>query len=139
MINELNHFGIVVRDLDASLAFYQGAFGARIVFRNIIAASSTDVVYLQIAGGLIELLHPQEPAADETFGITHIAFMTDDLDADYDRGSAGLPQRPERRPGRAPTARPCNAQRADPTPSCGRLRPLHPAGQRPDWRAGVLR
>ncbi len=85
MINELNHFGIVVRDLDASLAFYQGAFGARVVFQKIVPASKTDIVYLQIAGGMIELLHPQEPADDETFGITHIAFMSDDLDADYQR------------------------------------------------------
>jgi len=34
MIEELNHFGIVVRDLDASLAFYQRAFGAVIVFQS---------------------------------------------------------------------------------------------------------
>ncbi len=85
MIKELNHVGIVVRDLDASLAFYQRAFGAVIVFQSIIPASQTDVVYLQIAGGMIELLHPRNPSPDESFGITHIAFMTDDLDADYRR------------------------------------------------------
>ena len=85
MIKELNHSGIVVRDLDASLAFYQRAFGAVIVFQSIIPASQTDVVYLQIAGGIIELLHPRTPGRDESFGITHIAFMSDDLDGDYQR------------------------------------------------------
>ncbi len=94
MIKELNHFGIVVRDLDASLAFYQKAFGAVIVFQSLIPASQTDVVYLQIGGGLIELLHPRTPADTETFGITHIAFLTDDLDTDYERlvanGADGL-------------------------------------------------
>jgi predicted enzyme related to lactoylglutathione lyase len=85
MINELNHFGIVVRDLDDSLAFYQRAVGAVIVFQSVIPASQTDVVYLQIAGGMIELLHPRTPGPDESFGITHIAFMSDDLDADYQR------------------------------------------------------
>ena len=64
---------------------------------------------------MIELLYRAEPPPDETFGITHIAFMSDDLDADYARltapgykglvaprvagsgvGPAGLPQRSER-------------------------------------------
>jgi catechol 2,3-dioxygenase-like lactoylglutathione lyase family enzyme len=83
LIYELNHFGIVIRDLDASLDFYQGALGAKEVFRGFIPASQTDIVYLQIAGGMIELLHRADPPADERFGITHIAFSTDSLDADY--------------------------------------------------------
>ena len=43
------------------------------------------MIYLLIGGGLIELLHRAEPGPDEKFGITHIAFMSDDLDADYAR------------------------------------------------------
>jgi lactoylglutathione lyase len=83
VIYELNHFGIVVKDLKKSLDFYQDALGAKIVFQSIIPSTQTDVVYLQIAGGLIELLHRADPAPDEVFGITHIAFMSDDLDGDY--------------------------------------------------------
>lgn len=87
MINELNHFGIVIRDLEKSLAFYQDVLGAKIVFQGVIPATETstqtDVVYLQIHGGMIELLHRVNPAPDETFGITHIAFLTDSLDADF--------------------------------------------------------
>jgi catechol 2,3-dioxygenase-like lactoylglutathione lyase family enzyme len=85
MIHELNHFGIVVKDLQKSLDFYQGLFGAKVVYRGFIPPTKTDVVYLLIAGGMIELLHRAEAPADETFGITHIAFMSDDLDADYAR------------------------------------------------------
>lgn len=88
MIYELNHFGIVVRDLKTSLAFYQDILGAKIVFKGIIPSTQTDVVYLQIAGGLIELLHRAAPGPDEVFGITHIAFMSDDLDADFARLTA---------------------------------------------------
>jgi catechol 2,3-dioxygenase-like lactoylglutathione lyase family enzyme len=88
VFTELNHFGIVVRDLDASLGFYEDLFGARVVFRKKIPSSDTDVVYLQIAGSLIELLHPAAPAADEQFGITHIAFLTDSLDDDFARLTA---------------------------------------------------
>ena len=85
MIHELNHFGIVVKDLKKSLAFYQDVLGAKVVFEGFIPPTRTDVVYLLISGGLIELLHRAEPPADETFGLTHIAFMSDDLDADYAR------------------------------------------------------
>jgi predicted enzyme related to lactoylglutathione lyase len=85
VIYELNHFGIVVRDLERSLAFYQDQLGAKIVFQRFVESTKTDVVYLQISGGLIELLHPAQPRPDENFGVTHIAFLTDDLDADFDR------------------------------------------------------
>jgi catechol 2,3-dioxygenase-like lactoylglutathione lyase family enzyme len=85
VIYELNHFGIVVKDLEKSLAFYRGLMGAEIVYKGFIPSTKTDVVYLLIAGGMIELLHRAEPPANETFGITHIAFMTDSLDADYER------------------------------------------------------
>jgi catechol 2,3-dioxygenase-like lactoylglutathione lyase family enzyme len=85
VIYELNHFGIVVKDLEKSLAFYQGLLGAEIVYKGFIPPSKTDVIYLIISGGLIELLHPAEPGPDTQFGITHIAFMSNDLDADYAR------------------------------------------------------
>lgn len=85
MIYELNHYGIVVKDLKKSLAFYQGLFGAEIVYQGVIPSSKTDVTYLLIAGGLLELLHRADPPADEKFGITHSAFLTNSLDADYQR------------------------------------------------------
>jgi catechol 2,3-dioxygenase-like lactoylglutathione lyase family enzyme len=96
VIHEFNHYGIVVRDLKASLAFYEGLMGAKIVYRGYIPPSKTDVIYLQIAGGMIELLAPAEPGPNETFGITHLAFMTDDLDSDFahlvEKGYKGLVQ-----------------------------------------------
>jgi catechol 2,3-dioxygenase-like lactoylglutathione lyase family enzyme len=85
VIYELNHFGIVVRDMQKSLDFYQNLLGARVVYEGYIPPSKTKVRYLLISGGLIELLGPEEPAADAVFGITHIAFMSNDLDADYAR------------------------------------------------------
>jgi catechol 2,3-dioxygenase-like lactoylglutathione lyase family enzyme len=85
VIYELNHFGIVVKDLERSLAFYKDILGAKEVYRGFIPPSKTDVVYLLIAGGMIELLYTPEPAPNTQFGITHIAFMSNDLDADYAR------------------------------------------------------
>jgi catechol 2,3-dioxygenase-like lactoylglutathione lyase family enzyme len=83
VINELNHVGLVIRDLQKSLDFYEGILGARVVYSGFIPPSKTEVRYLQIGGGMIELLAPQEPASDTVFGITHVAFMSDDLDADH--------------------------------------------------------
>lgn len=83
MIYELNHVGIVIKDLEKSAAFYEDVLGARVVARNFIPSNQTDVAYVQIAGGMIELLHRRRPSPGDVFGITHIGFMTDDLDADY--------------------------------------------------------
>lgn len=83
MLYELNHVGIVVGDLDASLAFYEGVLGARTVFRRFVESTQGDVLYLQVGNSLIELLHSHDRAEDSRTGITHIAFMTDDLDGDY--------------------------------------------------------
>jgi hypothetical protein len=57
--------------------------GAKVVLKDFIPSNQTDVVYVQIAGGMIELLHRRQPAAGEVYGITHIAFLSDDLDTDY--------------------------------------------------------
>jgi catechol 2,3-dioxygenase-like lactoylglutathione lyase family enzyme len=49
--------------------------------------SSTRVnrVHVQIATGLVELLHNEEVDPDATYGLNHVGFMTDDLDGDYAR------------------------------------------------------
>lgn len=83
MVYELNHFGIIVHDLEKSLDFYQRLFGAQLVFEGIIESTKTDICYLQIHGGMIELLYPHEPGNDDEFGVNHIAFLSNDLDGDY--------------------------------------------------------
>ncbi|WP_411721551.1 VOC family protein [Mycetocola sp.] len=84
MIYELNHFGIFVRDADASLAFYR-ALDARIVFHHSSPDSGLQIVYLQLAGSMIELIYAPDPGPDAVFGINHLAFMSDDIDSDFDR------------------------------------------------------
>ncbi|MEQ7126225.1 VOC family protein [Actinopolymorpha sp. B11F2] len=92
MIYELNHVGVRIRDLDESLAFWVGILGAKVVSEAFIPSSRTDCVYLQIADGMVELLRPAEPPPGTTFGLDHIAFMTDDLDGEHQRVvAAGAP------------------------------------------------
>lgn len=85
MIYELNHVGMRIRDLSASLAFYVDQLGAVVVDELFIPNGQTDRVHIQLAGGLIELLHPHQPGPDVTWGVDHIGFMTDDLDGDHAR------------------------------------------------------
>jgi catechol 2,3-dioxygenase-like lactoylglutathione lyase family enzyme len=84
VIYELNHVGGRVQDLEASLAFYTG-LGAEVVDRLFMTSSRVNRVHVQIATGLVELLHNEEPDPDATYGLNHVGFMTDDLDADYAR------------------------------------------------------
>ena len=82
MIYELNHVGGRVRDLEASLDFYIG-LGAEVVDRLFMPNNRVHRVHIQLATGLVELLYHEDPDPDATYGLNHVGFMTDDLDADY--------------------------------------------------------
>ena len=84
MIYELNHVGGRVRDLEASLEFYSG-LGAEVVDRLFMPNSRVHRVHIQLGTGLVELLYHEDPDPDATYGLNHVGFMTDDLDADYAR------------------------------------------------------
>ncbi|MER7247477.1 VOC family protein [Kribbella sp. NPDC000426] len=84
MIYELNHVGGPVQDLDASLSFYDG-LGAAVVDRLFMSTARVHRVHIQVATGLVELLHREEPDPEATYGLNHVGFMTDDLDGDYAR------------------------------------------------------
>jgi catechol 2,3-dioxygenase-like lactoylglutathione lyase family enzyme len=85
VIYELNHVGARIRDLDASLAFYTETIGAEVVDRLFMSGTRVNRVHVQIATGLVELLHNEEVDPDATYGLNHVGFMTDDLDGDYAR------------------------------------------------------
>ncbi|WP_022882784.1 VOC family protein [Gryllotalpicola ginsengisoli] len=80
MIRELNHLGILVRDYDASVAFYT-ELGGRVVFERRPPEHGTDLCYLQLGQGLIELIG----AGERPLGASHLAFLVDELEADFRR------------------------------------------------------
>ena len=80
MISELNHVCIHSSAFEADLLFYTGTLGGRI-FRDITPVKGgTRFVYIQLGGGIVELVAAQS-AADA--GYNHVAFYldADDLDA----------------------------------------------------------
>jgi catechol 2,3-dioxygenase-like lactoylglutathione lyase family enzyme len=83
MIHELNHIGIVVTDLDKSVDFYTRLLGAKKVWGTIVEAAGMDIVYLQLAQGLVELLSFTDNALP--IGTNHLGFYSDNLDEDFAR------------------------------------------------------
>lgn len=85
MITEINHVGIRNRDMERTLAYY-AALDAQIVFDEMIPGPQIRIVYLQLGDGLVEFIGPPAGAeADTSHGIDHLAFLTDDIDADHAR------------------------------------------------------
>lgn len=84
MIYELNHLGLFVRDIRASLDFY-AALGARVVFHETIVGTPVQIAYVQLAGGLIEFIYDPEALTPVPYGPDHLAFLSDSLDVDYAR------------------------------------------------------
>lgn len=83
MIHELNHIGIVVSDLDASVDFYTKLLGAKRVWGAKMEASGLEIAYLQLAQGLVELLSFTDNAMP--IGTNHLGFYSDNLDEDFAR------------------------------------------------------
>jgi methylmalonyl-CoA/ethylmalonyl-CoA epimerase len=93
MIGRLNHVAIVVPDLAAAAARYQGALGAEVSAPHALPAHGVTVVFVELADSKIELLEPlgadspvrgfleRNPAG----GMHHLCFEVDDIIAARDR------------------------------------------------------
>ncbi len=81
----LGHVAFRVRDLEASIAWYAAAFGAREAFRANRDDGTPQLVYIELVPGqFIELFpggrnRPTEPA--ERLGYAHTCLLVDDLTA----------------------------------------------------------
>ena len=103
MITGFHHFEITTADADRQAAFYGEHFGMRLVSDREIAPGGFTEKVTGVAGrprpdrpppgvGLnFELLEYREPGGDERArepnhaGSAHLCFVTDDIEADYDR------------------------------------------------------
>lgn len=106
MIEKIRHTGIVVTDLDSSLAFYRDLLGMKISRRmeesgsfldTILALKNARVTTVKMTtpdGQMVELLsfHSHSPKHREQslihWGPTHIAFTVTDLNREYQRLTA---------------------------------------------------
>ncbi len=98
MITQIDHIGIAVRDIDASMNLYRTIFGVEHFHREQVPTQGVDVASFELNGVRIELtaaLSETSPIA--TFiakrgeGIHHVAFRSDTIQEDLDRlGSDGV-------------------------------------------------
>jgi methylmalonyl-CoA/ethylmalonyl-CoA epimerase len=84
-LTELDHVGIAVRDLDATVAWYQQMFGAEVVHRERIESDGVDEALIKVADSYIQLLTPytdSSPLAKymekNGEGLHHVGYRVDD-------------------------------------------------------------
>ncbi len=84
MLEEIDHVGIAVNDLEAAVKFYEDAFGAVVVHREVIESDGVEEALINVAESYIQLLtpmHDESPVAKfiakRGEGIHHIAYRVD--------------------------------------------------------------
>ncbi len=88
MFNRVDHIGVAVEDLDASLELYERDYGMTLVHREIVAEQGVEAVLLDVGENHIELLAatgPDTPVgkfiAKNGPGMHHVAYQVDDIEA----------------------------------------------------------
>ncbi len=88
-VTHIDHVGIAVADLDASIAFYEKAYGMRCVHVEVNQEQGVREAMLEVgeSGSYIQLLSPLNPdttigkfLAKSGPGIQQMAYRVDDLD-----------------------------------------------------------
>ena len=88
MFNRVDHIGVAVEDLDASLELYERDYGMTLVHRETIAEQGVEAALLDVGENHIELLAatgPDTPVgkfiAKKGPGMHHVAYQVDDIES----------------------------------------------------------
>jgi methylmalonyl-CoA/ethylmalonyl-CoA epimerase len=88
MFNRVDHIGVAVEDIDASLELYERDYGMTLVHREVVADQGVEAVLLDVGENHIELLAPTGPdtpvgkfIAKKGPGMHHVAYQVDDIEA----------------------------------------------------------
>jgi methylmalonyl-CoA/ethylmalonyl-CoA epimerase len=98
MFTRIDHIGVAVTDLDASIALYEQTFGMELVHRETVTEQGVEAVLLDVGENHVELLAPlgdDTPVgkflAKKGPGIHHVAYQVRDIDATLEAlGAAGM-------------------------------------------------
>jgi methylmalonyl-CoA/ethylmalonyl-CoA epimerase len=87
MFERIDHIGVAVADLDASLDLLAGTFGMPVAHREVVTEQGVEAVLLDVGENHVELL---APLADDTPvgrflarqgpGLHHVAYQVVDID-----------------------------------------------------------
>lgn len=88
MIEQLDHVGIVVDDLEAAIAMYEQKFQMDEPYREVLEEQNVEVVLFDVGPNHVELLRPLHPETScgrflekRGPGIHHIAYAVEDIRA----------------------------------------------------------
>ena len=88
MVKKLDHIGIAVKDLEASLKFYEGVLGLKSAGMEVVEEQKVRVAFLPIGDTEVELLESTDDdgpiakfIAKNGEGIQHMAYRVDDIEA----------------------------------------------------------
>lgn len=87
MIQQIDHIGIAVKDLEKASRYYQESLGLELHGIEEVASQKVKTAFFETGGVHIELLEATDPASPiakfiekKGEGIHHIAFRTDDIE-----------------------------------------------------------
>lgn len=88
MLLALDHTGVAVADLDASIPFYRDTLGMVLTHRETIVEQGVEAALLDVGDSHVELIAPLGPdtgvakfLARRGPGLHHLAYRVDDIDA----------------------------------------------------------
>jgi methylmalonyl-CoA epimerase len=88
MFTRVDHIGVAVEDLDASLELYERDYGMKLVHRETVAEQGVEAVLLDVGENHVELLAatgPDTPVgkflAKKGPGMHHVAYQVEDIEA----------------------------------------------------------
>jgi methylmalonyl-CoA/ethylmalonyl-CoA epimerase len=94
MITRIDHLGIAVRSLDASIPYYEQALGLKCEHREEVASQQVRTAFFHVGEVHLELLEPMSPESPVAKfiekngeGIHHVAFATTDITAQLAQAS----------------------------------------------------
>jgi methylmalonyl-CoA epimerase len=85
-LSAIDHVGVAVEDIDATLALYRDALGMPLVHRETVTEQGVDAALLDVGDSHIELLQPLGPdtavgkfLARRGPGLHHVAYRVDSV------------------------------------------------------------
>jgi methylmalonyl-CoA/ethylmalonyl-CoA epimerase len=86
MLEAIDHVGVAVEDIDATLALYRDTLGMPLVHRETVTEQGVDAALLDVGESHIELLQPLGPdtavgkfLARRGAGLHHVAYRVGDV------------------------------------------------------------
>ena len=105
MFDRIDHVGVAVQEIDASLELYRDLFRLDVSHREIVEEQGVEAVLLDVGENHVELLAPLGPdtpvgkfLAKKGPGLHHVAYQVSDIDSTLvtlqEAGTALIDERP---------------------------------------------